>query len=325
MIIAKAPLRITLAGGGTDLPDFYSKYGGSVTSMAIDKYIYINFKKNILDKLVRLRYLKTEEVDNANKLSNERAREVLKYYNIYEQCEITSTGELPSSSGLGSSGSYLVALIAALEKFSGHSIDKHKIAELACKIEIDTLKEPVGKQDQFISSYGGIKTFNIDTNGSVTVENFDIPQIDAEEFITRNRIYYTGVQRDASSILKTQKTDKTRFEQNMRKIQELSSLFSSALKEKRYDDYGELLNLHWQQKRSLSSSMSNGEIDRLYQQLLDDKYILGGKIIGAGGGGFLLLYSHKDHQYLDEYMQHLGMPRMEYAIDHHGVKVIEGL
>lgn len=322
MIITKAPLRITLAGGGTDLPDFYTKYGGSVTSMAIDKHIFVSFKRNILDNLVRLRYLKTEEVESINKLSNERARETLKHFKIFDQCEITSIGDLPASTGLGSSGSYLVSLITAIQQYKKFNMSKHDIAELACKIEMEELNEPVGKQDQFVASYGGIKTFNIDTNGNVSVENFEFNSSDLKAFINNNRIYYTGVQRSASEILKSQKTNQINFEDKMKKINELSSKFLVALKEKKYDQYGQLLNEHWMQKKALSPHMTTNNVDQLYYHLMNNGNILGGKIIGAGGGGFLLVYCNKNHSYVDEYMQSKGLIRLDYSVDFDGAKVV---
>jgi len=322
MIITKAPLRITLAGGGTDLPDFYTKYGGSVTSMAIDKYIFVNFKRNILDNLVRLRYLKTEEVESINKLSNERARETLKHFKIFDQCEITSIGDLPASTGLGSSGSYLVALITAIQKYKNNNMSNHDIAELACKIEMEELNEPVGKQDQFIASYGGIKTFNINTNGNVSVENFEFSSDDLKTFINNNRIYYTGVQRSASDILKSQKTNQINFEDKMKKISDLSHKFVTSLKEKRYDHYGTLLNEHWMHKKALSPHMTTDNIDQIYYHLMNNGSILGGKIIGAGGGGFLLVYCNNNHSFVDDYMSSKGLIRLKYNVDFDGTKVI---
>jgi D-glycero-alpha-D-manno-heptose-7-phosphate kinase len=322
MIITRTPLRITLAGGGTDLPEFYSKFGGSVTSMAIDKYIYVTFKKTILEKIVKLRYLKTEEVDNINKLSNERARVSLKKFNIENQCELTSMADLPSNSGLGSSGTYLVGVINTLQKYRGKSMSKKEIADLACYLEMVELGEPVGKQDQFIASFGGIKTFNIDKSGEVAVENFFMENGDVSDFIERNRIYFTGVKRDASDVLKKQVENKNNFEDRMKRIQELSFKFLEALKDRRFDDYGSLLNEHWQQKKGLSNSVSISKVDKIYDELLQEKLILGGKIIGAGGGGFLWLYSHKNHEELDNKMTENGFTRIEYNLDRDGTKII---
>jgi len=324
MIISRTPLRITLAGGGTDLPEFYSKHGGSVTSLAINKYIFVTFKKTILENIVKLRYMKTEEVDNVNKLSNERARVSLQKFNIFENCELTSMADLPSNSGLGSSGTYLVGVINALQTFCKSNMTKKEIADLACHLEMVELKEPVGKQDQYIASFGGIKTFNISKNGKVDVENFIMSQEDLTEFIKNNRIYYTGVKRSASEVLKNQTNNKENFEDKMKKIQELGYKFTEALKQKNFDEYGKLLDQHWKYKKALSNSISFSKVDNIYEELLNKNMILGGKIIGAGGGGFILLYTPKNHSMLDNFMADNQFTRVEYNIDNDGSKIIYG-
>jgi len=321
MIISRTPLRITLAGGGTDLPEFYSKFGGSVTSMAINKYVYIHFKRNILDNLVRLRYLQNEEVDNASKLSNERARCVLQHFKIYDRCEIVSVGDLPANTGLGSSGSYLVGLINVLQKYHKLNMSKQDIAELACKIEINELGEPVGKQDQYIASYGSVHTFEIDKQGNVTTKKTNI--LDIDNLIDNIKIYYTGLQRSASDILNHQKKDQDNFKNNLQKIQDIGNKMLSSLLSSNFDSYGQLLNEHWKYKKLLSSQVSSSIIDNIYEDLMNRKFILGGKIVGAGGGGFLFLYSPKDkHQMLDKAMEETGYVKLNYNIDTTGSSVI---
>ena len=321
MIISRTPLRVTLAGGGTDLPEFYSRFGGSIVSMAIDKYIYIHFKRNILDNFVRLRYLQNEEVTNSNKLSNERARCVLQKFKIYNKCEITSVGDLPSNTGLGSSGSYLVGLINAIQKYSNQNMSKQEIAELACDLEINTLGEPVGKQDQYIASYGDIHKFDIDTRGNVSASRINIPNVN--ELIENIRIYYTGLQRSASEILYDQKKDYKKFNANLQKIQDIGFQMFDTLISNNFDDYGLLLDDHWRYKKSLSTSVSNNIVDGIYDDLIQRKLILGGKIIGAGGGGFLLVYSPKNrHKFLDEQMEEIGYPRLNYKIDASGTTIV---
>jgi D-glycero-alpha-D-manno-heptose-7-phosphate kinase len=321
MIISRTPLRITLAGGGTDLPEFYSKFGGSVVSMAIDKYIYIHFKRNILDNFVRLRYLQNEEVTNSNKLSNERARCVLQKFKIYNKCEITSVGDLPSNTGLGSSGSYLVGLINAIQKYSNLNMSKQDIAELACDLEINTLGEPVGKQDQYIASYGSIHKFDINNDGNVSPSKVNISNVN--ELIENIRIYYTGLQRSASEILHDQKKDHKKFNSNLQKIQDIGLKMLDTLINNNFDDYGLLLNDHWGYKKSLSASVSNNVVDSIYDDLIERKLILGGKIIGAGGGGFLLVYAPKNrHKFLDQQMESIGYPRLNYTIDNYGTSIV---
>lgn len=322
MIVTRSPFRITLGGGGTDLPAFYEKHGGSVTSMAIDKYIYVSFKNNLLDDSIRLQYMKTEYVKNANQLQHSRAREALKEFGILNSCEISSMADLPAKSGLGSSGSYLVALINCLQEMSKRGMSKQEIADMACYIEMDVLNEPVGKQDQFIASYGGIKTFTIDKGGLVSVDNIDMADRDIEEFTNRCRIYFTGFQRDASKVLKSQTKNKVNFEEKMLKIMDLGYRFTDALQNKEYDKYGQLLDVHWQYKKMLSDKMTNSKIDDVYSFLKNEKMILGGKIIGAGGGGFLLVYVPREFERVDAYAKENGLARLDYSLDKDGVKTM---
>ena len=322
MIISRAPFRIALAGGGTDLPSYYSLHGGEVTSMAINRYIYVTFKRNLLEDKVRLQYLKTEVVDNANQLSHERAREVLREFDVLQRCEISSIADLPSKSGLGSSGSYLVALINCLREYRKVNLMKSDIADLACRIEMDDLKEPVGKQDQFIASYGGIQKFSIDRDGKVTVNPVLLTDDELRYFTKHCSIYYTGMQRSASKVLKSQTKDISNFAKQMQKISELGSQFLEALQSADFEKYGRLLDEHWTHKRMLSSSMTNGILDDIYLDLKKNDMVLGGKIIGAGGGGFLMLYVPKEVEKVDHYMLQRGMPRIDYSLDRDGVKTL---
>jgi len=322
MIISRAPFRITLAGGGTDLPAFYQEYGGSVTSMAINKYIYVSFKNNLLDEKIRLQYLKTEYVNHVDELTHDRAKATLKHFGILRNCEISSMADLPSRSGLGSSGSYLVALINCLQESKGKFLDKQSTAELACQIEIEDLQEPVGKQDQFIASYGGIHTFDIDTLGNVCAKPLTTTAAALAPFMERCRIYYTGAQRNASSILRSQTHDKQNFDDKMLKIRDLGYDFVKALESQNYDTYGQLLHQHWIHKKQLSTKMTDFFIDKAYDFVKEKRWILGGKIIGAGGGGFLMVYVPKEFEKVDNYMQKVGFTKVEYGLDEGGVQTI---
>ncbi|HBY70355.1 MAG TPA: galactokinase [Flavobacteriaceae bacterium] len=322
MIISRAPFRITLAGGGTDLPAFYKKHGGVVTSMGIDKYIYVSFKRILLEKIIKLQYMSTEIVADLNDLQHSRAREALREFGIMDSCEVASMADLPARSGLGSSGSYLVSLINCLQEYSNSQMTKQQIADLACHLEMDVLNEPVGKQDQFIASYGGIHTFTISKDGQVSAQEINLGKADVEGFTQRCRIYYTGLQRDASKILKSQTKNKVNFEDKMLKILDLGHQFTESLKTKQYDRYGQLLDVHWRYKKSLSNKMTNNNIDQIYSDLKDSGLILGGKIIGAGGGGFLLTYVPKRFELVDEYMHNAGLVRIDYNLDTDGVKTL---
>ena len=324
MIISRSPFRITLAGGGTDLPAFYKKYGGAVTSMALDKYIYICFKKKLLDSQVRVQYLKTEIVENANKLSHERARAALQHFGVLEGCEIASVADLPAKSGLGSSGSYLVGLINCLQVYKKRNLNKHEIADIACHIEMEKLQEPVGKQDQFIASYGGIRTFNISTSGKVEVSELNLDQNTVHSFVNRCRIYYTGLQRGASKILKSQTKNRKNFDDKMLKIRDLGFQFVEALENQNFDKYGMLLDDHWRYKRQLSAQMSHSKVDSVYNYLKNESLILGGKIIGAGGGGFLMVYVPCETKFkkVDHIMEENQMNKLDYALDQEGATTI---
>jgi D-glycero-alpha-D-manno-heptose-7-phosphate kinase len=187
---------------------------------------------------------------------------------------------------------------------------------------MDVLNEPVGKQDQFIASYGGIKTFTIDKSGSVSASNIDMAAEDIKEFTNRCRIYFTGFQRDASTVLKSQTKNKVNFEEKMLKIMDLGYKFTDALQNKQYDRYGQLLDIHWQYKKMLSNKMTNEKIDNIYSFLKDEKLILGGKIIGAGGGGFLLVYTPHQFEKVDAYAKENGFVRLDYSLDKDGVKTV---
>ena len=322
MIITRSPFRITLAGGGTDLPSFYKKYGGEVTSMAINKYIFVSFKRSLLTDSVRLQYLKTEVVNNVNILSHERARAVLKEFNVLDRCEVSSMADLPAQSGLGSSGSYLVALINCLKEYRKINMSKSDIANLACRIEMEDLQEPVGKQDQFIAAHGGIKRFSIDKSGAVEVGGLNLSDDDIDTFTKRCAIYYTGVQRPASEVLKSQTKNKKNFDNQMQKIADLGNRFVEALKAGNFDDYGTLLDEHWNYKKKLSNKMTNPFVDKTYGRLKQEKLVLGGKLIGAGGGGFLMVYVPEEFEKVDEYMRESGMVKIDYSLDAGGVKTI---
>ena len=322
MIITRAPFRVTLAGGGTDLPSFYSKEGGLVATMAIDKYIYLNFKPNILDEKVRLQYLKVEHVDNCSQLEHTRARESLKKHRLMHSVEISSMADLPSKAGLGSSGSYLVALLTAIRSYKRLSCEPEVIANEACEIEIDVLKEPVGKQDQYISSYGGIRVLDISRDGNVKVRDIKISTSTFNDFLSHVHVYHIGTYRNASDILKVQNKAGDNVMDKLKKIKELGYKFLDAIETQNFDDYGLLLNEHWENKKKMSSSISLPHIDILYEEVKERFGVLGGKIIGAGGGGFLMLYAPSKHLQLEEHMNSLGMKRLHYCVDYQGSKIL---
>ena len=322
MIIARSPFRITLGGGGTDMPNFYSKHESFFISAAIDKYIYVALKKNILDKSIRCQYLATEVVNNVSLLKHDRARECLKHFEISHGHEITSVADLPSGSGLGSSGSYIVALLKCLHTMHNKKYTEASLAELAFRIEHDVLAEPVGKQDQYIASFGGVQAFSIDKNGVVTNEALDLPN--KSVFYQNCRMYFTNTTRNASKILAIQHANPPSVEECMLKIKNIGHESYQALKAGNYDYWGCLLHEHWKTKKMISSKMTVSDVESLYTDLHAQGLVLGGKIIGAGGGGFMMLYIPKDYDKVDNIMEKAGFKNVPFRFDYKGCSIVEG-
>jgi D-glycero-alpha-D-manno-heptose-7-phosphate kinase len=321
MIISRTPFRITLAGGGTDLPSFYSKHGSRFLSCAIDKYIYVGFKKRLFDQEVRVQYLDTEVANHTSEIKHNRARACLEKYGFTTGIEVTSVADLSAKSGMGSSGSYIVGLLACLRSHLGLKMDPDDIAEEACDIEMNMLGEPVGKQDQYIASHGSITEFSIDTSGKVTAEKLQLP-VETIETIEKNcLVFYTGVLRSASDILRHQQDSISQDDSLMIEIQKIGIESIEEIKKGNLDKFGKLMHLHWLQKRKFSKNMSLGTFDSLYESFISKGDALGGKIIGAGGGGFMMLYVPKDHDKVEKEMKSLGFPRMTWKTSQAGVSL----
>lgn len=318
MIITRTPFRVTLGGGGTDIPSYYQQNGGLVISMAIDKYVYITLKPDLFEKLCKLRYSEIEIVDNPGMLKNARAREAL-ILNKLNEVEINTCADFSYKSGMGSSGSFLVGLLKAIKEYKRLDNSPHIVAEEACHIEIDILGEPVGKQDQYIAAFGGIKIFTIDKNGFVDIQNFDI---DYQVLIQNMHIYSLGIQRDASEILSEQQKLGGYTRETLDQIKEYGYRTIELLNASEFDEYGLLLDAYWTEKKKLSSKVSIPLVDGIYEEVKSTYGILGGKIIGAGGGGFLLLYTNQKHNELDRYMTNIGLHRLKYTVDHSGSRVL---
>jgi len=321
MIIAKAPFRITLGGGGTDLPSFYEKHGGFVLSMALDKYIYVCLKPLAMTDKIRLQYSKTELVKSANELQHNRARQALLRHNLTNGLEIVSIADLPASSGLGSSGSYLVALLSAIRHQKRLPTDPITVASEACEIEIVDLNQPVGKQDQYISAFGGVQELHIAKSGTVDVKPSSVSAYNLNELLSRLHVYYTGVLRNASDILTAQSKLRGKSEESLLKIKELGYKFSEALNKGDFDTFGLLLHEHWESKKKMSNKITLDKVDKLYEIVRKDFGVLGGKIIGAGGGGFLMLYSPQKDSLLQSYMESHGLTRLNYNVNMTGTTV----
>lgn len=317
MIITRTPFRITLGGGGTDLPSFYEKYGGLVVSMAIDKYVYITLKPDYFEKLCKLRYSEIEIVEHPKFLKNSRAREALLLHNV-SAVEINTCADLPSNSGLGSSGSFLVGLLKAVRELKLLDTSPAVVAEEACHVEINRLCEPVGKQDQYIASFGGVKVFEITKNGDVKVNELQIDNL----LIDNMHVYFLNVFRNASDVLREQSCLNNNVADVLNDIKSYGYRSIELLQSGNFDEYGLLLDSYWSLKKKLSTKISLSSVDELYEEVKKNYGVLGGKIIGAGGGGFLLLYVNKNHNKLEQFMKSVGMLRLPYAISASGSRVV---
>ena len=296
MIISRTPLRISFAGGGTDLSVFYKKEPGEVISTAINKYMYVTVNKRF-DDTIRLSYTRTEIVDNLQQLQHELVREAMKLAGVTKGVEITTIADIPAKgTGLGSSSSLTVGLLNALYAYKGKRVPTRQLAEEACKIEIDIIGEPIGKQDQYIAAYGGLKHFYFKPNGSVMVEPLLVTGGKIKRLQENLLLFYTYVTRSANSILKEQKAKTNDRIDALRRLKKLVQPLRGCLEGGNdLDIFGAILHKGWEVKKGLASKITNDTIDRYYRKALDAG-ASGGKILGAGGGGFLLLYCRKPYQ-----------------------------
>ena len=276
MIISQTPLRVSFFGGGTDFPDFYNKYGGCVLSTAINKYVYV-IVKDRFDNNIRVTYTKAELVKNVNDVKHDIVRECLKYTKIEGGIEVITIGDVPAGTGLGSSSAVTVGLLKALHAYKGEETNAKQLAEEACHIEIDILKKPIGVQDQYASAFGGFRFYEFTKKG---VREFKISPNDLPEHLL---LLYTGITRESSSILKVQKKN---VPKNTKILKQMKELVSKAIG---YWNFGELLGESWGLKRQLAEDISNDKIEMWFAKA-SYAGATGGKVLGAGGGGFLLLY-----------------------------------
>jgi D-glycero-alpha-D-manno-heptose-7-phosphate kinase len=297
MIIARAPFRISFGGGGSDLPSYYQKFGGCVLSASINKYIYLDIHPFFEEHRIQLKYSRTENVDAPGLIKHPIFRCVLDRFNL-SGVELTSTADIPSGTGLGSSSSFTVALLQCVYAYQGAHRSKAALASEACGIEIEEIGSPIGKQDQYAAAFGGLNFIRFERDDSVFVEPITIPREKLLEFNSRLLLFYTGMTRDANEILQEQgramESGNGRVE-TMHKIVELACEMRLCLQHGCLDQFGALLHASWLLKRSLCEHISNGRIDDLYD-LARSAGATGGKILGAGGGGFLLLYCPPDKQ-----------------------------
>lgn len=324
MIITRSPLRISLGGGGTDLPSYYREHGGFLIAGAIDKYVYITLHKTFVEDLI-IKYSKMERVKKVDEIEHPIIREALRLVNMdIHRLELTSMADIPAGTGLGSSGSYTTALLKALYAHKRHLIHPNELAEQACKIEIDILKEPIGKQDQYIASYGGITCFRFNANEEV--ESWPLKFSSDTLFNLEDNLllFFTGYSRQASSILKDQKDKSEKKDRkmidNLHFIKDLGLRSQEAFEAGNLHIFARLMNEHWEFKRKRTGAITNPEIDKWYRLAIENGAI-GGKLIGAGGGGFLMFYAEEKQQ-LRKVMRENGLEEVRFRFDFEGTRTI---
>ena len=326
MIITRSPLRITLGGGGTDLPSYYRQHGGFLIAAAIDKYVYITVMRPFLEGIF-LKYSKLEHVDAVDEVHHPIIREAIRMLEFRTpQVEITTLADIPAGTGLGSSGSFSTALLKALYVHRRRLVHPSELAELACEIEINRLGEPIGKQDQYIAAYGGVTCFTFHADEKVEASPLKLSMDSMFTLEDNLLLFFTGFSRSAGSILADQKTRTEKADSemlaNLHFAKELGLRSRDALEGGDMNTFGALMHEHWEHKRRRSAGMSNPQIDEWYE-LGRKNGAIGGKLVGAGGGGFLLFYS-EDHRRLRTAMAKAKLEEVRFRFDFEGTKVLFG-
>jgi D-glycero-alpha-D-manno-heptose-7-phosphate kinase len=324
MIITRSPLRISLGGGGTDLPSYYREHSGFVIAAAIDKYVYITLHQTFVQELI-VKYSQMERVQSIDEVQHPLIREALRLTGVEDpHLEITSMADIPAGTGLGSSGSFTTALLKALHAMKKNLIHPQELAEQACRIEIDVLNEPVGKQDQYIAAYGGITCFRFLPNHQVDAWPLKIAADTLYNLEDNLLLFFTGYSRSASAILEDQRKRSLKNDReviaNLHFVKEIGRASKEALEAGNLTELAELMNVHWEHKKRRSDGMSNEQINNWYE-LGRQNGALGGKLIGAGGGGFLAFYA-EDKVHLRKAMRDAGLPEVRFRFDFEGTKVV---
>jgi D-glycero-alpha-D-manno-heptose-7-phosphate kinase len=326
MIITRSPLRITLGGGGTDLPSYYRQHGGFLIAAAIDKYVYVTVMRPFVEGIF-LKYSKLEHVSAIDEVQHPIVREAMRMLEFRTpQVEIATLADIPAGTGLGSSGSFSTALLKALYAHRRRLLHPDELAALACEIEITRLGEPVGKQDQYIAAYGGVTCFTFREDDGVDARPLALSMESLFNLEDNLLLFFTGFSRSAGSILADQKARSEREDHemlsNLHFVKELGVRSLRALEKGDNAQFGELMHEHWEHKKRRSAGMSNPQIDEWYE-LGRSHGAIGGKLVGAGGGGFLLFYS-EDHRRLRAAMSRAGLEEVRFRFDFEGTKVLFG-
>ncbi|NCB92498.1 MAG: GHMP kinase [Clostridia bacterium] len=319
MIITRTPLRVSFTGGGTDMADYYRINGGAVVSMAINKYIYITVSKKF-DNAIRVSYSSTEIVEKVSELHHDLVREAMHLAGITGGIEVTSIADIPSGTGLGSSSSFTVGVLNALFTYTGKRLSARDLAELACKIEIDILGHPIGKQDQYAAAYGGIHYFCFMTDDTVNYNRIELTDNDMMRMRNKLMIFYTGITRSADGVLSEQKQNIGKKIEVLNEMKQQAADMYHTLSTVGFDkSFGESLHQGWIKKQSLAGGISNPEIARIYDAAMSAGAV-GGKLLGAGGGGFLLFYC--DEEYQNSVREAVGLRQIDIMPDMYGSRVV---
>jgi len=329
VIVTRTPFRVTLGGGGTDLPSYYEKHGGFIFAMGIDKYMYVMTNPPGVDRKIRLHYTQSEVADHVSELRHELAREALRLNGIEDRMEISSMADVPAGTGVGSSSAYLVGLLAALHQYRRDYVSLETLAEEACHIELKVLKKGIGKQDQYMAAFGGLTVLDISPDGNVDVRPVHLRGGALASLIAHTHIYYTGLVHDTLDVLSHQdlamrsSTERrVTVEQSLSAIKDLGHRILDVIQSEEFEKWGLLLHEHWVNKRRMSEKISVTWIDQLYDEVRSRYGVIGGKIIGAGGGGFLMLYYPSTSRRLEDFMMSRGLPRLYYNLEREGTKVV---
>jgi D-glycero-alpha-D-manno-heptose-7-phosphate kinase len=325
MIITRTPFRLTLGGGGTDLPSFYHQHGGFVLAVGIDKFMYINVNTPVIDDKIRVRYTKSEIVEHVDEVEHTLAREALKCFGLTNGVEIVSVADIPAGTGLGSSSCYLVGLLNALHALMQRPVPRQELAEEACEIELNILNKPIGKQDQYMAAFGGLTSLCIDRSGQVSAERLPLSTELVEELENNLLLFYTHETRDATAILSRQnestKNKTGNVAEYLKEIKDIGIEIRDEIVKGNLRRFGELMDIHWQTKKRLAEGISNPQIDGWYE-LARRNGAIGGKISGAGGGGFLMLYCDSDARRLRREMRKAGLRELNFRFEFEGSKVV---
>ena len=320
MIITKTPFRVSFCGGGSDMANFYEKYGGCVLSTSINKYCYISIHPYFNENQTLLKYSENELVDSPDQIKHRIFRQVLTDMGIHG-VEISSTADIPGGTGLGSSSTFTVGLLNTLNCYNGKFVSKDKLAKLACEVEIEKLGNPIGKQDQYGAALGGLNFIKFNQDGSVSHEPILMEGKTYKELQKNLLMFYTGTTRSANTILAEQTRNITSEDKarNLLKMCELAKDMKIALENNDISSFGKILDEGWQLKKELASGIANQAIDEAYEIAMKNG-ALGGKLLGAGGGGFLLFYCEEEKQ--EQLKKAIGLKELDFSFERDGTSVI---